>query len=285
MKKKISAIIFTYNNEKEIKEIIDQGKKLTNEIIVIDLGNSDQTNKVAKELGAKVYPYQHSEYVELAREWGIKKAKSNWVLVLDADERIEDQLINEIKLIINQLSTKNNSPVSSSVNNIIKDKKGHKKNDSKKFNDKVSCFYIPRKNIFINKWLRYGGWWPDYQLRLINTQYFVSWPMEIHSTPVIKGKPGYLKNPIFHYFHGDLESMVEKTIKFENIESELLLKANRPVSIFTFFRKFLGELWRRMFLRLGFVDGVFGIIESIYQAFSKTITYLFLYEKKYIFKK
>ena len=90
----------------------------------------------------------------------------------------------------------------------------------------------------------------------------------------------HLKEPFLHYSHGDLQAMVEKTLIFEDIESELLYKAGRSVSTLLFFRKFLGELERRLLRNKGFMDGEIGIIESIYQAFSKTITYLFLYEKK-----
>lgn len=257
MRSLINLIIFTYNNEKEIREIIDNGKKLTKEVIVIDLESQDKTAEIARKLGAKVHSFPHPQYVELARDFGLKKATSQWVLVLDADERVSQELAKEIKFKLNLHSRGGNT---------------------------ISHFFVPRKNIFINRWLRHGGWWPDYQIRLINTDYFISWPKEIHSTPIIKGKASHLTNPIIHYFHSDLESMVKKTIKFETIESELLLKAKRKVSLFTFFRKFFGELWRRFFLKMGFMDGVFGIIESIYQAFSKTITYLFLYEQKYIKK-
>lgn len=90
---------------------------------------------------------------------------------------------------------------------------------------------------------------------------------------------GLLNNPILHYFHGDIGQMVNKTMVFEDIESELLFEAERPVYTLTFFRKFFGELFRRLILNKGFMDGTIGIIESFYQAYSKTITYLFLYEK------
>lgn len=256
MKSLITLIIYVYNNEKEIKEIIENGKKLTNEIIIIDLESQDRTRELAKKLGAKIFVFPHHEYVELAREFGIKKAKTDWVLILDADERIDEKLAHEID------------------DNLL-----HPRRENI-----ISHFAIPRKNIFINKWLKHGGWWPDCQIRLINTHYFVSWPKKIHSTPIIKGKKGYLKSPLLHYFHSNLEAMVEKTIKFEDIEADLLLQANKDTNVLIFFRKFFGELWRRMFKNLGFLDGVWGIIESIYQAFSKTITYLFLYEKKFIKK-
>ena len=74
---------------------------------------------------------------------------------------------------------------------------------------------------------------------------------------------------------------LSKFVTFENIESDLLLKAKKNVNVATLFRKFLGELYRRLIRNFGFLDGEIGIIESIYQAFSKTITYLFLYEKRF----
>ena len=95
----------------------------------------------------------------------------------------------------------------------------------------------------------------------------------------MEGQTGLLKEPLLHYFHKNLETMVAKTAVYEDVESDLLFKAGKPVSTATFFRKFLGELYRRLFKWQGYRDGTFGVIESIYQAFSKTITYLFLYEK------
>ena len=246
----ITVIIHALNEEKNISDCIKSAKLLTDEIILVDMKSADKTVEIAKNLNIQIFDFPKSNYVEPAREFGIKKSKTDWVLILDADERITEKLALEIK----QLLTINSSL--------------------------LTYYKIPRKNIFANvRWLRHGGWWPDYQIRLINKKYFISWPKRIHSTPVIKGELDYLKNPLIHYFHGDLSNMVKKTIVFENIESELLYKAGKKITTKTFFRKFLAELYRRLIKNLGFLDGPFGIIESIYQAFSKTITYLFLYEK------
>lgn len=247
MNAKLAVLIFTHNEEKNVKVCIDSVKIITKNIIVIDSQSTDKTVEILKKEKIKFYSFPYQKYVEPAREFGIIKVKNDWVLILDADERITKPLALEIM-------------------EKIKD-------------NKFSYYYLPRKNIFINFWLKHGGWWPDYQIRLINKKYFLSWPKEIHSTPKIKGKGGYFKNPLIHLFHGNLEAMVRKTIIFEEIEANLLYQAGRKASVFIFFRKFLGEFWRRCFKFLGFLDGNIGIIEAIYQAFSKTITYLFLYEK------
>ncbi|MEK7070896.1 MAG: hypothetical protein AAB966_03755, partial [Patescibacteria group bacterium] len=145
----------------------------------------------------------------------------------------------------------------------------------------ATSYKIPRKNIFgETKWLKHGGWWPDAQIRLIHKSSFVDWPKQIHSTPQVQGAQGTLNQPLLHYFHGDFESMVEKTVVYEQIEAQLLFEGKKSASSITFFRKFLGELMRRLIIKRGFMDGQIGIMESVYQAFSKTTTYLFLYEKK-----
>ncbi len=258
----ISVIIHTFNEEKNILSCIDSAKNLTERILVIDMNSTDKTCESAKEAGASIETFPYSSYVEPAREFGISKAKTKWVFLLDADERITKELAKEITTVI------------SSQHSVTR----KLKTDNRQL---ITAYKIPRKNMFGNKqWIKYGGWWPDYQIRLINKEYFKSWSKDIHSTPSIEGETGYLQSPLIHYSHRDLESMVEKTIEFEDVESNLLYKASRQVSTLTFFRKFWGELYRRLIRQLGFLDGEIGIIESIYQAFSKTITYLYLYEKK-----
>lgn len=245
----ITVLIQVHNEEKHIKACIESAKLLTPYIIVTDMKSTDRTVEIARLAGAQVHAFPTlPQYVEPARESGIRLAQDGWVMILDADERMTEGLAREIRETVPHT--------------------------------KHAYFKIPRMNIFGGKkWLKHGGWWPDHQMRLIRTTAFKSWPTNIHSTPVISGSMGFLKEPFKHYFHGDLETMVGKTVVFETIESELLHRAGRPVSTPTFFRKFLGELWRRLIRKTGFMDGGIGIIESFYQAFSKTITYLFLYEK------
>lgn len=245
----LSILIQTHNEEKNIKDCVDSAQLLTDTIIVVDMESSDKTQEIAKSNGATVISFPFSQYVEPGRAFGVQQIKSDWAFILDADERMTEELAAEIKETIHETP--------------------------------FTYFKVPRKNMFGGiKWLQHGGWWPDEQIRLIKLSAFKSWPTEIHSTPHITGEMGHLKEAFLHFFHGNLETMVQKTLLFENIESDLLAKAKKTVSISTFFRKFFGELWRRFFAKMGFLDGTVGIIESVYQAYSKTITYLLLYEKK-----
>lgn len=247
---RISVIIQTYNEETNIKECVESSRQLTDDIILIDTESTDKTVEIAKNMGLQTYTFPFSKIVEPAREFGIQKGAGNWIFILDADERFTPELVDEIK------------------KSVISQEHTHYK--------------VPRKEIFGKKtWLEYGGWWPNHIIRLIHKPSFKSWPKAIHSTPIIEGSCGYLKHALLHYSKNDYEVIVNKTIVFEDEESELLFKADRPVSTPTFFRKFLGETYRRLIKKKGYKDGTIGIIESIYQGFSKTITYLYLYEKKH----
>ncbi len=247
----ISVVIHSYNSADQIEECVKSAVLLTDKIYIVDMESDDKTAEIATAAGAQVFKVSRHPYVEPVREYGIRLVKTSWVFLLDTDERMTLELAKEIRETIANAD------------------------------DEIGCYKVPRKNIFARKqWLQHGGWWPDYQTRLINIEKFKIWPKAIHSTPVIDGSVRLLSYPLLHYFHGDIESMVKKTVIFEDMESDLLFNAGRTVSTATFFRKFFGELYRRLILKRGFLDGGIGIIESIYQAYSKTITYLYLYEKK-----
>ena len=147
----LTAIIHTFDEEKNISECIESAKKLTSLIAVIDMQSRDKTAELAKKSGVQVFSFPYAAYVEPSREFGIKQAKTDWVILLDADERITDELANEIKQTV--------------------EKTGSVK----------SHYKVPRKEFFARKiWLKHGGWWPNYQTKLINKKYFISWPKEIH---------------------------------------------------------------------------------------------------------
>lgn len=252
----LTIVFQVKNGGGQISEAIKSAKLLTNNIVVMDMNSNDQTREISRKNGAKVITVPDYPYVEPVRHLAFELIQSEWVLILDADERLTEKLAQEIKDVIK-------NPI-----------------------NQYTHFSLPRLNIFAGKKeFKHGGWWPDKQIRLINKKAFVKWPENIHSTVQVKGKAGVLNNYFLHYFHGDLNSMVNKTIQFESIESDLLLKANRKVQTLTFFRKYVAELFRRLIKHQGWRDGSYGVIEAIYQAYSKTITWLLLYEKKFITKK
>lgn len=244
----LTVVLTFYNEEHHMRACIENAQKLTDSIVLVDTHSTDASARIAKEMGYTVISAPYTKYVEPTRNFAISHVKTDWSFILDADERFSLELMKEIR-------------------------------ETLPTTDKTH-FKITKKNLFAGKWwLRHGGWNADSMIRCIKTDSFVTWPPEIHSTPVIKGDQGHFTALLDHHIHPSLENMVEKTALYEDMESNLLHKAGRAVSVPIFFRKFFGELYRRLIKHSGYLDGIPGIIESIYQAYSKTVTYLYLYEK------
>jgi hypothetical protein len=182
------------------------------------------------------------------RDEGLKKAKSDWVLYLDSDEEISTDLKDEIEEVIF-------------------------------YAPKSAAFAIPRRNFIFNKEFKYSGQYPDYQKRLFRKKYLKKWTGDVHEEPVFEGNLGYLKNPITHHKNMTLSQMVSKTNKWSEIEAKLMFEANHPqMNIFRFFSAALREFWLRFVVQVAFLDGKEGIIYSIYQIYSRLISYSKLWE-------
>lgn len=244
---KISAILITKNEEKNISTALNS-IIWCDEVIVIDTGSRDKTVQIAQKFGAKVYHFNKGSFSDW-RNFGVKKALGEWLLYVDADEQITSLLRDEISQLVNK-----------SIN-------------------QYSAYAIPRKNILLGHEMKWGGWWPDYVLRLIRKSSFKGYEGELHEQPKILGEIGYLKNPLIHISHESLDQMVEKTNNWSEIEAKLLFKSGHPkMNIPRFLTAMFREFWYRGILKLCFLDGPIGIIEIIYQVFSRFVTYAKLWE-------
>jgi glycosyltransferase involved in cell wall biosynthesis len=182
------------------------------------------------------------------RNEGAKRASNDWLFYVDTDEEVTPSLKQEI---IKTLENKIN----------------------------YSAFALPRKNILLGKEMHWGGWWPDYVLRLIKKNFLIKWKGELHEQPEIKGKVGKLREPLIHTSHRSLTEMVEKTNEWSEIEAKLLFNSGHPpMAWWRFFSVAFREFWYRGIVKLGFLDGIVGIIEIIYQMFSRMVTYAKLWE-------
>lgn len=183
-------------------------------------------------------------------EWrneGAKKATSEWLFYIDSDEECTPGLK---KVILQVVSS-----------------------------DEFSAYAVPRRNILLGKELRWGGWWPDYVLRIINKDKLIKWEGKLHEQPKIKGPTLNLNEPLIHTSHRNLSEMVDKTNEWSEIEARLLNDAGHPpMNIFRFFSAGFREFWKRAVVNLGFMDGTVGVIEIYYQVFSRLITYTKLWE-------
>jgi len=248
MKPKISVNIIARNEEKKIVDCLISARLLADEIVLVDMESTDRTAKIGQKYADKIYSYPKVGYVEPARKFGIEKCHGDWVFILDADERITPKLALEIKEKI------------------------------KSADSNIGAFAVPRANYNFGVWLKHGGWWPDYQVRLIRKSSFIDWPKKIHSFPKVKGEIINLEEPFNHFAIDSIEQMMERTIRYSQREAELLKQAGVRSNLLIMVRKMLGEFYRRGIKMRGFLDGVPGAIQVIYQTYSVFITMARLWE-------
>lgn len=249
MKTKISIITIAKNEQEMIEDCL-KSCCWADEIILLDGGSIDKTLDIAGKYKAKIIPQEVK-----TEDWGAwhnqgkKEASGDWIFYLDADERVTPCLRAEIENL--KLGMEN----------------------------KIGALAIPRQNILLGKPMRFGGWYPDYQIRLFKKDKLLRWEGKLHERPIFEGELGYLKNHMLHLTHRNLSSMVEKTQKWSVIEAELLYKSRHPpVSWWRILRMMFVEFWQRGIKKQGWRDGTVGWIEIIFQMFSRFITYARLWE-------
>jgi len=249
---KISVIILTKNEEPVIRKCLES-VKWADEIVVVDHNSTDQTLDIVKKFGVKkiIEAPINSNFSD-RRNLGAKHATDEWLLYVDADERVTPELKTEIQSLI----TNHKSPITN------------------------GAYAIPRKNIRLTKILYHGGWWPDYVLRLMRKDKLKGWEGELHEQPVIEGEVGKLKEALVHFSHrGSFEHKLQNTINWSEIEAQKLFEAGHPPMTFL---RFLSAMWREFYKRMirfqAWRDGTEGVIEGFYQVFSVFITYARLWE-------
>ena len=244
----ISAIVVAKNEEIKIEECL-KSLSFADEIVLVDNGSKDKTNEIARRNKAKIIQCLSGSWSEW-RNSGADSSAGEWLLYIDADERVTQKLQEEIKRVIKESDTK-------------------------------SLYAIPRRNIILGKEMVHGGWWPDYVKRLIKKKDLQGWKGDLHEEPVLRGEMGYLVNYIIHLKHDNLSEMVSKTNIWSNIEAKLLFDAHHPKMVWwRFLRPMFTELWSRLIAKMGVLDAQEGVIYSIYQMWSRFITYAKLWEKQ-----
>lgn len=242
----ISTVIIAKNEEAKIGDCL-ASLSWAGEVVLVDSGSTDRTIEIAKAAGAAVVSVERGGFSDW-RNAGLKASRGDWVLYLDADERVTPLLKNEIEL-------------------------------TQKAEQDVAAYAIPRRNIILGKEMKHGGWWPDYVKRLFKKKYLKRWTGSLHEEPEYSGTLGYLKNPMVHLKHDNLAEMVEKTNKWSEIEARLLFEAHHPqMAWWRFVRIILTEIWYRLIVMRGFMDGSVGVIYSFYQSWSRFLTYAKLWE-------
>lgn len=248
-KNKLSIIILAGNEQEIIKQALDSAV-WADQIVLVAANSTDHTVKIAQKYTQDIIIHSdnYGRHYDTWRNLGLKKATSDWVFYLDADEKISPALKKELLTTIT-------SP--------------------------HPHFYyaLPRLNHYLGQKVTHGGTYPDHVKRLYRRDKLKKWLGKVHEKPVISGSLGFLKNDLLHYTHRDLTSMLQKTIIWTQTEAQALYDARHPPVVWwRILRMMATKFWERIIKQSSWKDGAVGIVNSIFEVFNTFIIYARLWE-------
>lgn len=230
----ISAIVITLNEERNIEACIQALLKLTDDVHILDSGSSDNTREIANNAGAQVHSIEWAGYGK-TKNMGVAFAKSKWILSIDADEVLTDELIEEISS-----TTLTTSDV----------------------------YAINILTNYCGSWIKHSGWYPSYKKRLFYSPE-VSWDeREVHENLHWEGEKKIVRfqNELLHYSYRTPQDHIDKGEKYAKLGAEHLIKRGKKVS---WLKQYLGPPFRffRMYvLKLGVLDRKAGFLLAYREA-------------------
>ncbi len=223
---KISAAIITYNEEKNIERCIQSLFGIVDEIVVIDSGSKDKTKEIASSLGAKVFINVFEGHIQ-QKNFAITKTENDWIISLDADEAISDQLKNSILEVKGSLSG--------------------------------AGYEFNRLSNYCGKWINYCGWYPDRKLRLFKKNEGEWGGKNPHDKYILKiGSSIHLRGDILHYTFYKISEHKKQIAKFTDIAAQSLFELGKKSNWLKIYIKTVAKFIRNYIIKLGFLDGITG---------------------------
>jgi len=273
---KLSLCIAVFNEEKNIHYPLDSTYDLADEVVIIDGASTDKTVEVAESYGPKVRVI-HAKYEKMFhknKQKAIEAAKGEWILQLDADESLSDELKLEIKKIINN-----------NLESRIKNSESNKKILNSKFNSELYihnsrfvAYWLPRKNWFLTRFLEKGGQYPDYTIRLYKNGVARFPCKDVHENVEVKGEVGYLKNPLLHYADPDFSRYLMRWDRYTTLEVERMFSNKSVIRNPQFFNYLIVKpyltFFSMYFRHKGFMDGFPGFVFALFSSLRFIVIYV-----------
>ena len=226
---KISVIVITLNEENNITDCL-KSVEWADEIIVIDSKSTDRTVELASKFTKKIYLTENLPFAR-KKNIAIEKATYDWVLSIDADERVTLELKGKILGIVNSAD------------------------------NKYDAYYLNRKSFFINKFIKHCGWYPDYVLRLFKKSSGAKFSENlVHEKLLVIGKIGKLDPDLLHYTNRNFEHYLEKLNIYTTYSSNELFSNGKKSGLIDMFFRPAFTFFKMYFLKLGFLDGYTGLV-------------------------
>lgn len=242
----ISVVISAYNEEKNIEDCL-KSASFADEIILVNNGSTDKTAEIATKYTSKIFTRQNNIMLNTNKNFGFSKANGDWIISLDADERISQNLQREIRKVVK--------------------------------NSKVNGYWMPRKNIIFGKWIESEMWWPDYQLRLFRKGFGKFPEKHVHEYLEVEGKTGKLNSALIHNNYTSLDQYIYKMLNIY-VPSEVKNRDGYKIQWYDSLRFPISDFLKTFFLQKGYKDGLHGLVLSLLQAFYMEIVFVRIWEKE-----
>jgi glycosyltransferase involved in cell wall biosynthesis len=235
----LSVVLITQNEERNLPRTLESVMPLVRdgkgEIIVVDSGSTDRTVEIAQFYGAKVFVEAWKGFAA-QKNSAMDKASMDWVLQLDADEPLEPELAAEMEVALKASSA-------------------------------MSGFWIPRKNFFLGRWIRHGGFYPDPKLRLVRRGAGRFEEYGAHPTMKVAGPTGRLSHALLHNAYPTLRGYIDHMNSYSSMGAEVAVSKGRRRFSFTniVIRPLLTFIYNYIF-RLGLLDGREGLLLHLYHS-------------------
>lgn len=243
---KISAIIITFNEEDNIGDCL-KSVDWTDEIIVIDSKSADKTVEIASSFTKNIFFTDNLPYYA-KKNLAIEKASSEWILSVDADERVPDELKNEILNTINKPESE------------------------------YDAYALKRKSFFISKFIKHCGWYPDYVTRLFKKTSGAKFSENlVHEKLIQEGNTGKLNSDLLHYTNRDFEHYLKKLNIYTTYSANEMYSSGKTAGVFDIFFRPAFTFIKMYFLKLGILDGFIGFVLCFLSSIHVFVKYSKLY--------
>jgi glycosyltransferase involved in cell wall biosynthesis len=241
----VSAALITYNEELNIEEAL-QSLSWADEIVVVDSGSRDATLEICRRYTDKVIHRDWTGYVD-QKNFAVEQARHDWIFSLDADERASPELCAEIR----ELALKGFC------------KPGYR---------------IPRVAFFMERWIRHGDWYPDYQLRLFDRNCGKWAGGRVHESVKTSEKPGFLQGEIHHFTYRNLSEYLARLDAYSSLAARDYQQRGRSATLLKLLGNPMVAFIKAYLLKRGFLDGTPGFAIAVMGAVSVFFKYAKLYE-------
>ena len=241
----LSVVIITKNEQDKLPRCLES-VKWADEIIVVDDYSSDKTIEIAERYTDRIFQ-RKIDAEGKHRNWAYAQAKNAWVLSLDADEWVTEELKEDITRVLEE---------------------------GPKFNGYV----INRRNYIGDYWVRYGGWYPGSQLKFFRKDKFKYEEAEVHPRVFYKGEWGHLKGDILHYSYKDFSDFLTKLNRQTTLEATKWVKDGRKMSLFKASWRTVDRFFRTYVRKKGYKDGFIGFVVAFFGGLYQIISYFKYWE-------